>query len=347
MIPVNQDNINTEVRRELRQLGIDSASTQAANRRVLTGLFDSSADPQAKAAAVTGRRELFRLGGLTVAASAVFAACAYKGGEPGRVGVGQDGTPPPPVVVDDIVLLRTASSLEHSAINVYKAALDGSLLTGGAAELAKRFMDDHVGHAGTFEALTTAAGGTPFTCGNPKLDSALIAPVLARILTGVPAVGTALAIPPSDDVVRDLLNLAHGLESLAGATYQALVPLLRSQSLRHDAMNVGKVEARHAALLALTINPGGYLPITAEQAAEATTTVPATTVAQGATTTVAGGATAVAEPPPLPIAIPSMFGLLGAQPLIVGAGDENGVRLKVNLETPSLNSLVYTQITCE
>jgi hypothetical protein len=40
-------------------------------------------------------------------------------------------------------------------------------------------------------------------------------------------------------------------------------------------------------------------------------------------------------------AIPSQFGSLAQIQLVVGAGDENGTRLKVNLETPSLNSLVY------
>jgi len=44
-------------------------------------------------------------------------------------------------------------------------------------------------------------------------------------------------------------------------------------------------------------------------------------------------------------AIPSQFGGLGAIQLVVGAGDENGTRLKLNLETPSLNSFVYEYMT--
>ena len=48
---------------------------------------------------------------------------------------------------------------------------------------------------------------------------------------------------------------------------------------------------------------------------------------------------------PTVTAIPSQFGGLGAIQLVVGAGDENGTRLKLNLETPSLNSFVYEYMT--
>jgi len=68
----------------------------------------------------------------------------------------------------------------------------------------------------------------------------------------------------------------------------------------------------------------------------AETTVPAT---------VPGGAP-LTEIPEV-AAIPAAFGNLGTLLVVVGAGDENGVRLKVNFETPSLNSLVYEyQGTC-
>ena len=33
--------------------------------------------------------------------------------------------------------------------------------------------------------------------------------------------------------------------------------------------------------------------------------------------------------------------------LVVGAGDENGTRLKLNLETPSLNSFVYEYMAAD
>ena len=44
-------------------------------------------------------------------------------------------------------------------------------------------------------------------------------------------------------------------------------------------------------------------------------------------------------------AIPSQFGGLSAIQIVVGKGDENGTRLKLNLETPSLNSFVYEYMT--
>ena len=48
---------------------------------------------------------------------------------------------------------------------------------------------------------------------------------------------------------------------------------------------------------------------------------------------------------PTVTAIPSQFGGLGPIQLVIGRGDENGTRLKINLETPSLNSFVYEYMT--
>ena len=48
---------------------------------------------------------------------------------------------------------------------------------------------------------------------------------------------------------------------------------------------------------------------------------------------------------PTVTAIPSQFGCSAAIQLVVGGGDENGTRLKLNLETPSLNSFVYEYMT--
>ena len=49
---------------------------------------------------------------------------------------------------------------------------------------------------------------------------------------------------------------------------------------------------------------------------------------------------------PLPVAIPGQFGSLAAIVYVGGAGDENGVRLKLNFETPSLNSFAYPFNAC-
>ena len=310
----------------------------------------SLADTDGTVSATFGRRSLLRVGGLTVTTAALIAACSgNEAGEAGRVGNVPEVDKLPTATITDVTLLRTASSLEYSAIAVYDAVAKLNLLTGGLEAAATRFRDEHGGHANIFEKLTKEAGGKPWTCGNPRIDSVIIAPMLSRIVVGVPASQGVAAIPPSDDVLRDILNVAHALESLAGATYQSLVPLLSEPALRRQAMLIAADEVRHASLLALTINtsrPGGYVSsidaANAQPSAPATTASPTTVQDIAAVTTVAG---AVEAPPatfiPSVVAIPGQFGSLAALTLVVGAPDVNGTRFKAQLETPSLNTLVY------
>jgi rubrerythrin len=297
-----------------------------------------------------GRRHLLRVGGLGVATAAIVAACGNSSaGEPGRVGVVPPITGLPDPVVNDIVLLRTASSLEHSAISIYDAVAKLGVLKGAVADAAARFREDHLAHAAAIEALTKQAGGSPWTCGNPRVDNVIVAPVLTRIVNGVPATADAAAVAASDDPLRDVLNFAQAVESWAGATYQSLVPLLSEPSLRRSAMLIAGDEVRHAALLALTINtarPGGYVSAADVASAfpgEPATTAPPTTVQNIASPTTVKGATPPPPPTEIPtvIAIPGQFGSLAAIPVVVGAPDANGSRLKASLETLSLNSLVY------
>lgn len=273
------------------------------------------------------RRRFLLVGGLGAATTALVAACGGDDGEAGRVGVAERPQPLPDAVVSDVALLRTATSLEYSAIGVYDAVFDLGILPGAVTTAATRFRDEHQGHADALAGLTEDAGGEAWRCGNPRIDQVVLAPVLDRILNGVPA-GADPAVPPSDDPLRDVLNVAHALETLAAATYQSLVPLLNDRALRRTAMVIAADEARHASLLALTMNtsrPGGYIPT----AGAATTD-----------TTVADDSAPATEIPAV-TALPSQFGLLSAVQLVVGAPDVNGARLKANLDTLSLNSLVY------
>lgn len=298
------------------------------------------------------RRDVLRIGGFTAATAALISACGeHVRGEVGRVGAVATTVKLPDAVVTNVALLRTASSLEHSIINVYEQLIGKSdLLDPTHDDLAKRFRDDHAENAALFEKLTTAAGGTPWTCGNPKIDDVVINPVINRIAKGAEATSTATAIEPSDDPRRDMLNFAHGLESLAGATYQAFVSLFSDASLRAEAMTVGARSARHAALLALTINPdrpGGLVnfadAVNAEPASPPTTVAPSTTLQNIATPSGGANPAPVVQQTEIPTvtAIPSQYGGLAAIQVVVGRGDENGTRLKLNLETPSLNSLVF------
>ena len=309
-----------------------------------------------------GRRDMLRIGGFGVATAAVISACGAETGEVGRVGSVSTTIPLPDVAVSNITLLRTASSYEHSIISVYSQVIGNSdLLDPSHDDLFQRYLDDHTAHAALFESLTTDAGGTAWTCGNPKFDDVVVQPVLDRIIKGVPATAVAAQIPPSDDPRRDILNFAHGLEALSGATCQSFVVLYSDPALRASSMTVGANESRQAALLAFTINPdrpGGWVnfndAVNAEPASPPTTTIAPSTTLQNIADA-PGAAVPSDDATPVPqteiptvTAVPSQFGSLAAIQIVVGAGDENGTRLKVNLETPSLNSFVYEymQPTC-
>jgi hypothetical protein len=295
------------------------------------------------------RRGLFRIGGLTVASAVIIAACgSSQGGDLGRVG---NGAPTPTLqdpIVNNSVLLRTSASLETSIADAYdhilkKGSLAGDSITfpqiGDQTDLITLYAEHHRKAADTFNSLAQEAGGETWTCGNPRLDSAFIEPIFVRSEDGVPATDAAPAIPPSDDLKRDMLNLVLTLELLSAASCQALMPQVTEPSFRAEPIRIAVRSSRQAALLSLRMNPGIYTPAEQEAAAAA--------AAAATTTTVAA---ADAAPPqteiPLPAALPSRYGSLAPIVYIGGHGDENGVRQKLSFETPSLNSFVYPFDTC-
>ena len=333
--PISSD----ELKRQLRANTTSAKREQQATANAFEALLASDASTDARVGALVGRRRFLAVGGLSVATAALIAACA----DDGAPGVGRIGNAPPTTKLPDapvtnVTLLRTASSLEHSVITIYNTVIDhAEFLDPAANDLAKRFRDDHMAHAEVFEKLTTAAGGTAWTCGNPRFDQVLIPALLMGLTGGTKSNGEKIA--PSDDPKRDVLNIAQAFESLAGATYQGLVPVLTEASLRKEAMIIAAAEARHAAILSIAITgaPAGYF--SPDDVVAATGMAPATTVA----------AKPASGPPPTPIpavyAVPGQFGNLGVTPVVVGAPNELGTRVTVNLETPSLNSLVYEYMT--
>ncbi len=317
-----QHHMNDDVRRTLRHMGATADADHRAMATAMQAMFESSATAQQRRHALLGRRSFLQIGGFSVATAAVLAACGGNdGGGLARVGNAPTTVPLPDPIINDGVLLRTASSLEHSAIAVYDLVIgNADLLDPSLDDVAKRFRDDHAGHAALFEKLTAQIGAEPWTCSNPRIDEFVVGPVL-KAITGAPATEDAAAVTATDDAKRDVLHFAHGLESLAGATYQALVPLLSEPSMRKESITIGTHEVRHAALLALVITgrPDGYVP----------------------------PVEAPVDPPEFPIAyvIPSAFGSLGAQQVVLGAPNESGVRTTFSLDTPSLNSFVYDYMT--
>lgn len=323
MSHVAQHHMNDDIRRGLRRMGASSAADQRAMDTAMHAMFESpSVSSDDRVAALVGRRRFLQIGGFGVATAAVLAACGDESGsEIGRVGNAPTTVPLPDPIINDAVLLRTASSLEYSAIAVYDLVIDNpDLLDPSLNDVAKRFRDDHAGHAALFEKLTTEVGGEPWTCSNPRIDNFVVAPAIT-LITGAPATEDTAGVEPTDDPRRDVLNFAHGLECLAGATYQSLMAALSLPSLRKESIIIGAQEVRHAAMLALVITgrPDGYVP----------------------------PAELPVDPPEFPTvwAAPAAFGALGAIPVVLGAPNESGVRAQINLDTPSLNTFVYEFMT--
>lgn len=325
----------------------------------------------------TTRRYFLRVGGLTaatVASAAAIAACGKsEAGETGNIGFGETTPTLPPAVVNNGVHMRTLAGLEQSIVAAYGRILDSGALTAESSTfpdiadltpLIAEFAVHHREAADTLNSLAVSEGAEPWECGNTRLDSAYIDVVFDRIENGVAATDSTLAIAPSDDPTRDVLNLVHTLETLSAASCQGTIPQLSERQLRAEVAKIGVASARQSALMALLLNPGGYVSAADAENAEATgvtTTVVENSVVTETTQDIAtpdtesstsdtSGTSGTAAPPlteiPLPVAIPGQLGSLAPIVYIGGAGDENGVRLKLNFETPGLNSFAYATDSC-
>lgn len=307
------------------------------------------------------RRQFLRTGGLTIATGALVAACGDSGtdGAIPRVGTVPSTTALPTAEVTDVALMRTATSLEYNALYVYDAVASLGVLEGDAADIAAQLAADHRRHADLTADLTTELGGEVFRCPNPRLQRVYIEPAL-RLILGSKAATEVLGIeapegdeiPPTEDPVTDVLVLANALESLAASTYQSLVVKLNDKALRPDAMTIGSEEAQHASLIGLLVNPETLVNVDGVAVPEAAS--PSTTVApaSGLPTTVASPSATeapAATPTVVPVyAVPATFGQLTPIPVQLGAPNESGIRVTLNLETPSLNSLAYEYLgACE
>ena len=269
------------------------------------------------------RRELLRNSGIVLSLGALLAAC---GGDAGSTAAGRIGVEMLPesddldTTVDDAVLLRTLQSLEYSTINIHTALLDAGWLTGDAATLAQRFIDEHQRHADEIGELVSQAGGDPFECANSFRRQRIVTPLLA-------------AIESSDDAERDAVEVANGFENNMAASYQALVAQLTDGALRAAVMRIGNEECRHASALALAVHPDAIAPELAPPA-------PADD-AEGE-----GDGEGSGDDFPTFFAIPAPFGQLTGITLVVGEADEDGARPSVQLQTPAENTFVYHGLSC-
>jgi hypothetical protein len=258
-----------------------------------------------------GRRQALKIGGLSVSLAALVAACGDIAGDetPGRVGNAPAVTSPPDYEVNDAVLLRTASSLELTAVAVYETAQELGILDGGLAVLVERLIENHTATAARMGELTEAAGGTAWTTTNPWIMDRSIEPMLATIAD-------------SDDVARDVINLAITLENMASATHQTLTSLLSTSEQRVAVANASTEEARNSATLVLE----------------------AFGTARRISPLLLGGEVVNVDGVIPRYAIETKFGSVAQEEVLVGAKDENGNRTSYLLATPAANSLIYEEL---
>jgi rubrerythrin len=231
-----------QLRRATREIAAEHTRSLRLFRHALTRIFEDDRVPAEVRSDVAlgglARRRFLRIGATTVAAGAVLAACGNddKGGSGGGTAAETTTTTAKKASAADITVLRTASSLELVAANVYDGATKSGLLTTPAvADAAKAFMSQHKDHAAVFDSLTKKLGGEPYTEPNPAV-AAQVAPKLT-------------ALHSENDVVA----LALELERSAAATYLASVGTFSDPSLNEAIMSVGGVESRHAAVLATVL----------------------------------------------------------------------------------------------
>ena len=155
-------------------------------------------------AARLGRRDLLKIGGLTVSLAAIVAACGDdRSGstDPGRIGIAPPITEPPDYPVDDAVLFRTGSSIEQTTIMLYEAILDLGVLDAAGTTLVGQLLENHKELDRVMGELTVAAGGEVWPCTNPWFDERYLVPITD-------------AIKASDNQVRDIYNVAVSFENL-------------------------------------------------------------------------------------------------------------------------------------
>ena len=258
-----------------------------------------------------GRRQAFKIGGLTVTLAALAAACGDVGGDtaPGRVGNAPTVEALPDLPVNDAVLLRTASSLENTAVYVYQQAQGLGVLDGDMAALVERLIANHEATAARMGELTEAAGSTAWTSTNPWLMDRSIQPMLATITD-------------SDDPGRDVVNLAITLENMASSTHQTLTGLLSQSDQRLAVAEASTQEARHSA----------------------TIVIKAFGIARRVSPLLVGEELVNANGIIKRFAIETTFGSVAQQEVNLGAADENGGRTTYLLATPAGNSFIYEEL---
>jgi len=331
-----------ELRRELREIAAEQRRAEADQAVLGEVVLEQVPEGQRGSLFLPSidRRTLLRAGSIGVLATTLLAACReakpkinlpVSGSNPGYQA-------PANKTVTDLTLLRTAASFEYSVVDAYRRIADNKFTSDQAIlDLMELFSDHHSAHAVALGKVTTDLGGTACVGLNPKITSYLIDPLLTRISQS------------GAEQEEDVKAFAFAMETIAAATYQAVVPSFTTPALRKAAMSVGSVESRHAAVLGMIINPKGIITAAVAAPTEAPADTTTTTVDAGLPTTAPAQTTTTVQAAYQANeihAIPSRFGSLAPFPLTVGPINENGVRATSNVETPSLNSFIYDDEAC-
>jgi len=245
---------NDELRRQVRESQRDHETAQPLFAEALNVAFapDSpvSEGEKSRLLGLPDRRGFLRLGGLTVALSAVAAACVNDKKE--SVQLAQTGTlpattstsvaPNPGSPETDATLVLTALSIERLAIDVYQSAIDNNWLTIPLLQdAAKYFQSQHKDHAGLLSATAKQMGQNPDEVkANPYINENVVTPQVTIIKSaGAPAA-----------TQNETLKLAIELEDAAAQTYTMAGGVLTTPVLRQAIMSIGAIEAKHYSVLA-------------------------------------------------------------------------------------------------
>src|SRR6478752_2828603 len=266
-----------------------------------------------KIATRLGRRDVLKIGGLTLSLAAIVAACGddISGStDPGRIGIAPPITEPPDYPVDDAVLFRTGSSIEQTTILLYEAILDLGVLDEAGTTLVGQLLESHRALDKVMGDLTVAAGGEVWPCTNPWFNDRYLVPITD-------------AIKASDNQIRNIYNVAVSFENLGAATYQQYSVQVTQPEQRVAVVNASALDSRQSAVLVIAAEGSdGYV-------SPAIDGLEVGTDADGV---------------PLQYAIPWRFGSGAQFELTVGPPNEEGTREDFVIQTPSLNSYIYNEL---
>ncbi len=184
------------------------------------------------------------------------------------------------------------------------AALTDATITGAAGADAKAAMEIYVnGHRANISALSAVISSR----GAQEVTEPNTKMMTNYVTKAVDA------IKGSDTAEADVLVFVNALEGIVAATYQAFVAWTNDPALRSTMMSLALAPSKFSVATAQMIRSGvkGVLPAVDEAGAE------------------------------LPAALPDAFGPLTSFPVVVGKPNEDGARVTILMETPSLNSLEY------